>query len=91
MSGELDCLAPVAVTEEDDGLVVLLGELTEKGLDLIPLIFEMVLWSAKYDSRSEARRITRLVELIRKDNRKISRKVREQVKRGEPIVVDYLE
>lgn len=64
--------------------------LTEKGLDLIPLLFEMVLWSAKYDSRSEAKRIVRLVELIRKDNRKISQKVREQVKRGEAIVVDYL-
>ncbi len=64
--------------------------LTEKGLDLIPLIFEMVLWSAKYDSRSEAKRIVRLVELIRKDNRKISRKVMEQVKRGEAIVAEYL-
>jgi DNA-binding HxlR family transcriptional regulator len=64
--------------------------LTEKGLDLIPMIFEMVLWSAKYDSRSEAKRIARLVELIRKDNRKLSKKVMEQVKRGEPIVVEYL-
>ncbi len=64
--------------------------LTEKGLDLIPLLFEMVLWSAKYDSGSEARRIVRLVELIRKDNRKISRKVIEQVKRGEAIVGEYL-
>jgi DNA-binding HxlR family transcriptional regulator len=65
--------------------------LTEKGLDLIPIIFEMVLWSAKHDNRSEARRISRLVELIRKDNRKISRKVMEQVRRGEGIVTDYLE
>ncbi len=64
--------------------------LTEKGLDLIPLLFEMVLWSAKYDSRSEAKRITRLVELIRKNNRKISQKVMEQVKRGEAIVTEYL-
>jgi hypothetical protein len=32
----------------------------------------------------------RLVELIRKDNRKISQKVREQVKRGEAIVAEYL-
>jgi DNA-binding HxlR family transcriptional regulator len=63
--------------------------LTEKGLDLIPLLFEMVLWSAKYDSRSEAKRIMRLVELIRKDNRKISQKVMEQVKRGEAIVAEY--
>ena len=64
--------------------------LTEKGLDLIPLLFEMVLWSAKYDSRSEAKRIIRLVELIRKDNRKISHNVIEQVKRGEAIVAEYL-
>ncbi len=64
--------------------------LSEKGLDLIPLIFEMVLWSAKYDKQSEARRIPRLVELIRKDNRKVSEKTREQVKRGEGIVRGYL-
>ena len=64
--------------------------LTEKGLDLIPLLFEMVLWSAKYDSQSEAHRITRLVELIRKNNRTISQKVMEQVKRGEGIVAEYM-
>jgi len=64
--------------------------LTEKGLDLIPLIFEMVLWSAKHDSRSEAGRIARLVELIRKDNRAISVVVRVQVRQGRAIVSDYL-
>ena len=64
--------------------------LTEKGLDLIPLIFEMVLWSAKHDSQSEAKRIPRLIELIQKDNRKISQKVMTQVKRGEAIIPDYL-
>ena len=74
---------------EEDGRKDLYS-LTDKGLDLIPVIFEMVLWSAKYDSRSEARRITRLVELIRKDNRRISAKVMEQVRRGEAIVLDYL-
>jgi DNA-binding HxlR family transcriptional regulator len=64
--------------------------ITEKGLDLIPVIFEMILWSEKYDGKSEARRISRLVELIRKDNRKISKKVREKVKRGEGILPEYL-
>jgi DNA-binding HxlR family transcriptional regulator len=64
--------------------------LTEKGLDLVPMLFEMVVWSAKYDAKSEANRIIRLVDLIRKDNRKISRKVMEQVKRGEAIVAGYL-
>lgn len=65
--------------------------LTDKGLDLIPLLFEMVLWSAEYDSASEARRIPRLVEAIRRNNRQLSRDIREKVKRGEPIVRDYLD
>lgn len=65
--------------------------LTEKGMDLIPLIFEMVLWSFKYDDRSEAKRIVRLVELIKKDNRKISQKVMEKVKQGEAIVREYVD
>lgn len=65
--------------------------LTEKGLDLIPVIFEMMLWSAKYDSHSEAKRIHRLIDLIRKDNRKISQEVMEKVRRGEAIVAEYLD
>lgn len=65
--------------------------LTEKGLDLIPLLFEMVLWSSKYDRHSEAHRIPKLVELIKKNNRKISEEVREKVLRGEAIVKYYLE
>ena len=65
--------------------------LTEKGMDLIPLIFEMVLWSFKYDDKSEAKRIVRLVELIKKDNRKISQKVMEKVKQGEAIVREYVD
>lgn len=64
--------------------------LTEKGLDLIPVIFEIVLWSYKYDNKSEAKRIQALVDLIRSDNRAISKQVRQKIKRGEGIVVDYL-
>ncbi len=65
--------------------------LTEKGLDLIPVLFEIVLWSARYDPGSEARRITRLVERIRKDNRRLSAEVIEQVRRGEPLLPRYLD
>lgn len=64
--------------------------LTEKGLDLIPVLFEMVLWSAKYDPKSEAARIPELVRLIREDNRAISQKALERVKLGEGVVKDYL-
>lgn len=77
-------------TDETDGRKDIFS-ITEKGLDLIPIIFEMVLWSSKYDKDSEAKRIMALVELIKKDNRKISQKVREKIKRGEGIVRDFLE
>lgn len=93
LASRLDHLIEVGILQregdETDGRKDIYS-LTEKGLDLIPLIFEMVLWSAKYDSQSEAKRIIRLVELIRKDNRTISQKVMEQVKRGEAILAEYL-
>ncbi|HEY0787832.1 MAG TPA: helix-turn-helix domain-containing protein [Thermoanaerobaculia bacterium] len=65
--------------------------LTEKGLDLIPVLFEITLWSAKYDSKSEARRIARLVDLIRSDNRRISQRIIEKVRRGEAVLPEYLD
>jgi DNA-binding HxlR family transcriptional regulator len=93
LATRLDHLAAIGILQRDideaDGRKDIFS-LTEKGLDLIPLIFEMILWSSKYDKDSEAKRIMPLVELIQKDNRKISQKVREKIKRGEGIVRDYL-
>lgn len=65
--------------------------LTEKGLDLIPLLLEMIVWSDKYDRHSEAKRIARLVELIKQDNRRAAQRVMDRVRRGEGIVAEYLE
>lgn len=65
-------------------------QLTEKGLDLIPVLFEITLWSSKHDEKSEAKRIPKLIELIEKNNRQISRVVREKVKAGLGIVFDYV-
>lgn len=65
--------------------------LTGKGLDLIPVLFEIMLWSAKYDPRSEARKITHLVGLIRSDNRAISDRIIEKVRRGEAVFPEYLD
>lgn len=67
-----------------------LYELTEKGLNLIPIIFEMVLWSAKYDPQSEAKRIPQLIRLIQKNNRNISKIATEKVKAGYGIVFDFI-
>ena len=63
-----------------------LYSLTEKGLDLLPIVFEMVLWSSRHDPESQARRIVRLVERIREDNRGTSEELREVVRRGEGLV-----
>ena len=64
--------------------------LTDKGLDLIPILFEMVLWSSRHDPRSEAKRIPGLVEAIRRDVRKTSQKAADTVRRGEGVVRQYL-
>lgn len=64
--------------------------LTPKGLDLIPILFEFVLWSAKYDPLSEAKRIPRLVELIERNNRKVSLEAKKKVSQHMGIVKDYL-
>ena len=66
-------------------------ELTQKGLDLIPMIFEMMLWSAKYDPKSEARRIKGLIEKIRADNRKVSAKIIQAVRQGHALLPDHLD
>ncbi|RYZ89829.1 MAG: transcriptional regulator [Proteobacteria bacterium] len=64
--------------------------LSEKGLDLVPMLMEMILWSAKYDPDSEAQRIKPLLSEIRADNRTLSTHLAEKVRRGEGIVKDYL-
>ncbi len=74
--------------DDTDGRKALYS-LTEKGLDLIPVIFEIVRWSARHDSLSQARRIPALVERIEKDNRAVSKVTRAEVGRGEGIVQKY--
>jgi DNA-binding HxlR family transcriptional regulator len=75
--------------DEADGRKALYT-LTEKGLDLIPVIFEIMRWSLKHDDQSMARRIPKLMTKIDKDNRSISAQTREDVLRGEGIVGKYL-
>jgi DNA-binding HxlR family transcriptional regulator len=56
--------------------------LTEKGLDLIPLLLEMVSWSEKHDVESEARKQKTFVSRIRKDRERLVNEVRRSVKGG---------
>ncbi len=65
--------------------------LTEKGLDLLPLLFEIILWSSKYDSKSEARRITKLLKRIKSDNRSVSDEVIDHIRQGHALFPRYLD
>lgn len=64
--------------------------LTEKGLDLVPILFAMMMWSEKHDPKSEARQIPRLMGLIKKDFAKISEKTKERLRQGQPLFPEYL-
>ena len=67
--------------DEADGRKAIYS-LTEKGLDLIPVVFEIMRWSARHDDASQARRIPRLMALIEKDNRAVSARTRDEVRDG---------
>lgn len=56
--------------------------LTEKGLDLIPLLLEMISWSEKYDPQSDARAQKAIVSRIRKDREGLVNEIKKLVKGG---------
>jgi len=75
---------------EDTGLIRRRGSgravayaLTEKGLDLLPVVVEMVSWSAKHDRRTAADRD--FVARIRTDRRGLLTDLRAQLQRGYKI------
>lgn len=78
-----------ASNNEDDKRKILYS-LTQKWLDLIPVMFEMMLWSYKYDPQSKSLLIPKLMQEIEKDNRKISKEIIVLVQKGVPIVQQYL-
>lgn len=64
--------------------------LTEKGIDLIPILFQIAVWSEKYDSKSEARRIPRLLKLIKADPDKIAEIAKNHIRNGAALFPEYL-
>jgi DNA-binding HxlR family transcriptional regulator len=59
--------------------------LTEKGLDLIPILLNIVLWSAKHDSKSYIRRRKEFVARLNRNPQKVSEQVKERVRNGECV------
>jgi DNA-binding HxlR family transcriptional regulator len=56
--------------------------LTEKGLDLIPLLIEVVRWSAKHDPLSEAHQHPQFLRHLKTKPGKLNKKVRALVRSG---------
>jgi DNA-binding HxlR family transcriptional regulator len=56
--------------------------LTEKGLDLIPIVLDIILWSAKYDSKSYVRRNKAFVARLNRSPTQVSEEVKLLVRNG---------
>jgi DNA-binding HxlR family transcriptional regulator len=56
--------------------------LTEKGLDLVPIVLNIVLWSAKHDSESNVRRCKDFVAKLRRNPMQVSEEVKTLVRKG---------
>ena len=60
-------------------------QLTEKGIDVIPVLLEIAAWSAKYDSKSEARKRKEFATRLMKDSKKVTAEIKEIVRNGGSI------
>jgi DNA-binding HxlR family transcriptional regulator len=56
--------------------------LTEKGLDLIPVMLNVVLWSAKHDAKSYVRHSEAFLARLRQDPVRVSEEVKALVRNG---------
>ncbi|APA88235.1 helix-turn-helix transcriptional regulator [Paraburkholderia sprentiae WSM5005] len=56
--------------------------LTEKGLDLIPIVLDIALWSAKHDSKSYVRRRKDFLARLKRDRIEVSEEVKALVRNG---------
>ena len=54
--------------------------LTEKGLDLLPAMLELISWSARYDRRTAAP--SDFVARIRQDRKAVTTELQQQLRRG---------
>lgn len=57
-------------------------KLTEKGLDLIPIVFNIVIWSAKHDSKPYVRRCKEFIARLNRNPMEVSEEVKALVREG---------
>ena len=56
--------------------------LTEKGLDLVPLLLDMTEWGTRHDPNSSGHRIQGMVDRIRREQGKLIREVKAKIRKG---------
>lgn len=56
--------------------------LTEKGLDLIPILLSIVVWSAKHDSKSYVRLSKAFIDRLNRSSAEVSDEVKALVRNG---------
>lgn len=61
--------------------------LTDKGLDLIPILFDLTEWGAKHDPKSGASR--KWITAIRKHRKDIVKRTQNSVRKGGSVLKDY--
>jgi DNA-binding HxlR family transcriptional regulator len=62
--------------------------LTEKGLDLIPVLLNIVIWSAKHDSKSDVRRRKEFIARLNRSPVEVIDEVKALVRNGEGVFSD---
>jgi DNA-binding HxlR family transcriptional regulator len=65
--------------------------LTEKGLDLIPVVLNIVLWSAQHDTKSYVRRSKAFLARLRQDPVQVGDEVKALVRNGGCLFPDSQE
>jgi DNA-binding HxlR family transcriptional regulator len=65
--------------------------LTEKGLDLIPVLFELVKWSAKHDPLSAAHQCPQFLKQLKASPGKFNKRVRDLVRSGSCLFTNVIQ
>jgi DNA-binding HxlR family transcriptional regulator len=64
--------------------------LTEKGLDLIPVLFEFIKWSAKHDPLSSAKQYPQFLKQLKASRGKFNKKARDLVRSGRSLYTNVI-
>lgn len=75
----LECAGIISKHKHPDSKVKVLYKLTAKGIDLIPLMIEIVTWSEKHENVSV--HATEFVKAVKKDRDGLIKKTRESLKK----------